>query len=80
MNIYKVQLLEGLPLYKMKGYHMVLIFGSKSSKCRTFGKYNSNKKLKSVVNIHVGNDFDMLFWCCIGRDGCIFGKVNLKCS
>ena len=47
------------PFIKAKGDHKVLIFLSKSSKLRTRGKDNSNKKIKAVVNIHVGNYFDM---------------------
>ena len=43
----------------MKIYRKELIFGSKYYKLSTHGKDNINKKDESVLNIHVGDEFDM---------------------
>ena len=41
--------------------HKVLCFYSNSSQLRYRGKYNSHKKDKYVVNIHVSDKFDIYF-------------------
>ena len=58
----EVELWKSLSFTKAKGYHKVLRFVFKSSYLRTHDKYNINKKIKSIVVIHVCNEFDMRFW------------------
>ena len=53
---YEVEWWESPPFIKEKVNHKVLSFGSKSSKLRTNGKGNINKKVKAIVNIHVCNE------------------------
>ena len=50
-----MELWDIFPFIKDKVDHKVLIFGSKYSKLSNHVKYKSNKKVESVVNIHVGN-------------------------
>ena len=75
-----MELWESFPFTKAKGVHKFLVFGSKSSKLRTNGKDNSNKKVKSVVNVHVCNDIYMWFWCFGRSNSFIFNKMNSEFS
>ena len=70
----------GVPLSGVKGNHNGLIFGYNISKLVNHDKDNSNNNVKSIVNIHVGNELDMLFCCCRKINSCIFWKVNSKFS
>ena len=62
LKISEVELWGIFSFTKEKIDHKVLIFGSKSSKFSTNCKYNRNMKVKAIVNVHVCNDLDMLFW------------------
>ena len=64
LKSYKVELWKGVRFSEDKLNHKVLRFGSNYSKLRTHVKDNSNNKVKSVVKIHLCDDFDILFWCC----------------
>ena len=79
LKIYKVELWYNFLFTKAKVYPKVFIFGSKSYKLKTNGKYNISKKIKSVVNICVGNELDMWFWWFTGKDSVIFLKIKLEC-
>ena len=68
----------GGPFTKMKVNRKVLRFVSKYSKLRYCGYYSSNNKVKCVVNIYVGDEFGMWFWCCREINSCILVKVNSK--
>ena len=37
---------------------------------------NCHGRVKTVVNVHVIDKFDIWFWCCWWRNCCIFDKVN----
>ena len=80
MNSYEVEFWKSFSFAKVKGDHKVLIFGSKSSWLGTHGKDNSNKKVKSILIIHVCNKFDMWFWWFLWVDGGIFDNINSECS
>ena len=54
-----MELWDSFPFSNEEGYQKALVFGSNSSKLRAHVKYNGNKKVKSVVNIHVGGDFSV---------------------
>ena len=72
----KVKFWDSFPFKKAEGDHKVLVFGSNPSKFRNNGKYNSINNVKSIVNINVGNYFDVWFWCFRGRYSVIFGNMN----
>ena len=61
LKIYKVELGWGFTFDETEVNHKVLRFGSKASKFSTCGKYNSNKKVQSVVKIYVSDKFDEWF-------------------
>ena len=63
-----------------KWNHEVILFGYNSSKWRTNWKFKIQKNAKYVFNIHVSDNFDILFWCCWWINFRIFDKVNSKVS
>ena len=65
LKISDVELWECFPFAEAKVKHKLFSFGSKYSDLRTNGKYDSIKKVKSSVKIHIHDKFDMLFWCFI---------------
>ena len=75
-----MKLWKSFSFTKAKGYHKVLSFGTKSSYLGTHGKYNSNKKVKSIIIIYVCNEFNMWFWCFLWGDGGAFNHMNSECS
>ena len=80
LNSYNVELWEVLTFTKEKLDLKFFSFGSNSSKLTNHGKYNINKKVKYVVNIHVSDKFDVEFWFCIWMNSCILWNLNSKGS
>ena len=74
-----MELWEGFPFTKEKLNHKVLRLGSKLYKLRNHEKDNSDKKIKSVFNIYVGDEFYMWFWFFIRNNIWILGKMKSKC-
>ena len=54
--------------------------GPNSFWLRNPGKDNSNNKVKTIVVIHVCNDFDIWFWWFRGENIFTFNNMNLECS
>ena len=55
LNSPELELRNSFSFTKAKRYHKFLIFGSKSYWLRTHEKDNINKKVRSIVTIHVRN-------------------------